>query len=190
MRLIEMIKPEANRVLGIDASTNSMAFGIIEDGDLIKWGQIYFSGNDVFDRAEDARRKVDALMDEFDCDFIAIEAAVSVKSVAVGIKMAYVIGNIIVSLKSRGAKVVEKKPLEWQKACDNPLLTTAEKAKIKKDFPDKSKSWYLAKGREIRKDKTRQFVAKTYGPVIESDDVTDAIGIAHYAYSVLTRRTK
>ena len=35
MGLASIVKPRANRVIGIDASTNSIAFAIIEDGKLV-----------------------------------------------------------------------------------------------------------------------------------------------------------
>ena len=40
MKLAELIKTKANRVLGIDASTNSVAFCLMENDKPLKWGQV------------------------------------------------------------------------------------------------------------------------------------------------------
>lgn len=189
MSLIKLSKRQASRVMGVDASTNSMAFGIIENDTPVKWGEINFEGKDVFKRTNDARRKIDALIDEFDCDFIAIEAAVNVRSIAVAIKMAYVFGSITGSLLANGAEIVQKQPLEWQKYCKNPPLTKVEKDRIKRENPGKSVSWYQNANREFRKQRTMDFVKNEFGILVDSDNVSDAIGIAAYAYSVLTRRS-
>ena len=42
MRLAELVKTKANRVLGIDASTNSVAFCLMENDKPLKWGKIEF----------------------------------------------------------------------------------------------------------------------------------------------------
>lgn len=169
--------------MGIDCSTYSLAFGIVDEGKLIKWGQIKFDGSTVFDRILDARKKVDALSEQFDVRCIAIESAVVVKSVQVGIKMAYVFGAVLGSLLNKKIKVVEVAPISWQSSIGNGNFSPKEKTELKIAFPGKSKSWYLNKIRELRKDRTRQWVYKTYGQHIESDDITDSIAIANFAYN-------
>ena len=98
MGLAQLALPKAKSVLGIDASTNSIAFCKIEDGKPIFWGEIKFEGADVFERLLDAKRKVRAFKKELDYDFVVIEAAVTVKSVQTGLKMAYVFGAILGAL--------------------------------------------------------------------------------------------
>jgi len=173
--------------MGIDCSTYSLAFGIIDQSKLIKWGQIKFDGSTVFERILDARKKVDSLSKDFDVRCIAIESAVVVKSVQVGIKMAYVFGAVLGSLLTKNIKVVEVAPISWQSDIGNKNFSIKEKQDLKNKFPGKSKSWYQNKIREIRKDRTRQWVYKNYGQQIDSDDVTDSIAIAHFAYNKFMR---
>ena len=45
MTLASLVKTKANRVLGIDASTNSIAFCLLENNIPIKWGKINLNGN-------------------------------------------------------------------------------------------------------------------------------------------------
>jgi len=188
MQILDLNRPAAQRVIGLDCSTNSIAFAIIDGGRLVKWGEIDLTGRTVYDRALDARRKVDALAAEFDADFACIESAVMVRSIQVAIRMAYVIGNVIASLLAIGVQVYEAKPLEWQAAIGNPILKKIEKDVIIKANPGKTKSWYQNACRVYRKQRTMDFVLKKYGVRLLSDNVGDSVGLADYAYNKLTRR--
>jgi Holliday junction resolvasome RuvABC endonuclease subunit len=180
MSLASLKKIKARKVLGIDASTNSFAFCLMNDDKPVKWGEIQFEGDDVYERILDAKRKIKAFKGDLDTDFVVIEAAISVKSVHTGIKMAYVFGAIMGELLSDNVKVVEVHPITWQSYLGNKNFTKAEKAAIKNEFPGKSDSWIKGKIRERRKDKTIAFV-RTLGVETTSDNVADAAGIAWYA---------
>lgn len=170
----------ANKVLGIDASTNSIAFCLMNDKTPIKWGEIVFHGSSVYERILDAKRKIKAIKSQLDYDIICIEAAVSVKSVAVGLKMAYMFGAIMGELMYDDTKIIEVHPLKWQGYIGNPNFTKAEKDSVKKEFPGKTDSWYKNKARELRKQKTIDF-ASTLGVKTDNNNVTDAVGIAWWA---------
>lgn len=186
--LVDVLKESSSSVMGIDCSTQRLAFGIITDGELVKWGLIEFDGKNVFDRIKDARKKIDALIMQFPVDYVAIESAIMVKSIQVAIKMAYVFGAVMSSLLIKDIKVVEVAPISWQSFIGNKTLTKQEKQKIKLDNPNKSASWYTNKNRLVRKDRTRQWVKNTFDLDIESDDITDSIGIAYFAWNKTKRR--
>ena len=180
MSLAKLSKVSAKRVMGIDASTNSIAYCIFDGNNPVEYGEINFEGSDVYKRILDAKRKIKALKSRFSVEFVVIEAAVMVRSANTGLKMAYIFGAIMGELLENGAKVVEVHPLKWQGAINNPNLTKIEKDRIKKDHPGKSDNWYRNKAREIRKKKTIDFVYDKYRIIVESDNVADAIAIAHY----------
>ena len=146
----------------------------------VKWGEIHFEGGDVYQRILDAKRKIKAFKSQLDTDFVVIEAAISVKSVQTGIKMAYVFGAIMGELLSDNIEVVEVHPITWQSYIGNKNFTKAEKQAVKNEFPGKSENWYKGKIRELRKAKTIDFV-RSMGIETESDNVADAAGIAWYA---------
>lgn len=173
------MKKEYHRVLGIDASSNSFAFSIFEDGQLIRWGEINFKGKTVFARLHDGQNKLRSLSNEFQVDLIVFESAVFVNNKKTVVLLAYVFGALVAALMDSGADVREIPPVTWQNAIGNKRLSKDEKEAIQKAHPGKSKSWYDNKYREARKDKTRQWVYKTYGVLIESDNITDAIGVGH-----------
>ena len=146
----------------------------------VKWGEITFDGDDVYQRILDAKRKIKAFKKELDTDFVVIEAAISVKSVHTGIKMAYVFGAIMGELLSDNVRVVEVHPITWQSYLGNKNFNKAEKVAVRNEFPGKSETWYKGKIREIRKSRTIDFAGKL-GVKTESDNVADAVGIAWYA---------
>lgn len=182
MSLAKLANVKAKRVLGVDASTNSFAFCIIENKKVIKYGEIHFNGADVYERILDAKRKINAASNIhlFDVDYMAIEAAVMVKSANTGLKMAYVFGTIIGEILSDNIEVVEIHPITWQSFIGNKNFTKAQKDAIKKQYPGKSENWIKNKIREIRKQKTKDY-AMIRGVVTDSDNVSDAFGIAWYA---------
>jgi len=187
MSLAKLAKIQENRVLGIDASTRSVAFCLFDNKTPIKWGEVFFDGGDVYERILDAKKKVHAIAKTFPSDFVALEAAVMVRSANTGLKMAYVFGAIMGELIADGRRVVEVHPLKWQGAIGNPNLSKLEKQKIKLENPGKSENWYKNKGREFRKNRTKDFVKNNYNIVLESDNVADAFGIAYFASTALLR---
>jgi Holliday junction resolvasome RuvABC endonuclease subunit len=182
MSLAKLASKKGNRILGVDASTNSIAFCIIDKKKVVKYGEVVFAGGNIYDRVLDAKNKVAALRKQgfFDVDYMAIEAAIMVRSVHTGIKMAYVFGAIMGEILSNKIEVVEVHPITWQSFIGNNNFTKAQKIQVKKDYPGKSETWYKGKIREMRKDITNAF-AKKHSVITSSDNVSDAFGIAWYA---------
>lgn len=187
MSLAKLHKSKANRVLGIDASTNSIAFCILEDKKPVSYGEIVFYGSDVYEKMLDAKKKIEALkkLGMFDVDFVAIEAGVVVKSTHIGIKMAYVFGVIMAELLEDHIKVVECHPITWQSFIGNKNYTKVQKQAVRDEHPGKSDTWYSAEIRKRRKQYTLTYMADK-GIITTSDNVADAAGIAWYAVNNLT----
>ena len=173
-------EPKPRRVMGADCSTQSFAFSIFEDGELVKWGEVQFVGRTVFHRLADGQAKIRALKEDLKVDVVVIESAIYVQNKKTVILLAYAFGGIISALVHNGAEVVDINPLLWQRYIGNPPLTKAEKDAIVKENPGRSKSWYQNKNRETRKAKTAAWAKKKFGLDIESDNITDAIGLGWY----------
>lgn len=183
MPISDLIKPKPVKILGIDASTTSIAFGIFENGKLIQYGKINLNGSDIYEKIYDARKKVLAMKNILKADYITIEAAVFVKSPDIAIKLAYVYGAIISQLLDENSKVVTVIPTQWQNFIGNKSFTKDEKERLKLKNPGKSEAWYKTKIREMRKQKTIAFVNNNFNPQSEilDHDVADAIAIAYFA---------
>ncbi|NDB81312.1 MAG: hypothetical protein EB127_00975 [Alphaproteobacteria bacterium] len=182
MSLAKLKKQKGKRILGVDASTNSFAFCIIDNKKVISYGEINFDGADIYERILDAKRKMTAISNGgfLAVDFVAIEAAVSVKSVHTAIKMAYVFGAVMGEILNDNIDIIEVHPITWQSYIGNKNFTKAQKEQVKKENPGRSEAWIKGKIRETRKNITKEF-AKSKGVITDSDNVSDAFGIAWYA---------
>ena len=188
MKLAELVKTKANRVLGIDASTNSVAFCLMENDKPLKWGKIEFVGSDIFEKIHDAKNKMHVMLDELKSDYIVVEGAILVRSPDAVIKLSYVYGVVIAELMSTGAKVITISPSAWQAYIGNKNPTKDEKAAIRLKHPGYADSWYKNQIRNMRKQRTVDYFNNKYGLSLTDFDVADAFGIAHYSNTVLTER--
>lgn len=184
-----MTRVKAKRVIGIDASTNSLAFAIFEGKEPVACGEITFVGSSVFERLKDAKRKVRKLVKAgvLKGDYVAIESAIMVRNVQVAIDLAYVYGAILGELMESNPQVHKVAPITWQSGIGNKNLTKVEKELIQREFPGKTKSWYQNKGRLIRKQRTLDIARQHFVIPSDSDNIGDAVGIALYVTQTLTK---
>lgn len=182
MKMAGLARTKADRVIGIDCSTNSLAFAVFEDRQPVTCGEFQFKGADVFERLSEAKRITAALVAEgiLVGDYIAIESAVMVSNVQTAISLAYVYGAVLGELME-GSPVVERvAPITWQTGIGNPNLKKHEKEELKELYPNKSDSWYKSTGRKIRKQRTLDIAKEYFEIADDSDNVGDAVGIALY----------
>jgi len=188
MKLGELIKLKANRVLGIDASTNSIAFCLMEDNLPLKWGKVDLVGSDIYEKIYDAKVKMNVMLNELKSDYIAVEGAILVRSPDAVIKLSYVYGVVIAELMSTGSRVITISPSSWQAYIGNKNPTKEEKSEIRLKNPGYADSWYKTQLRNMRKQRTVDYFNKKYKISLDDFDVADSFGIAHYANKVLTER--
>src|SRR5690349_7473497 len=126
----ELTKRKAGRVIGIDASTNSLAYAIFENDEPVLCGEVFFEGASIYKRLNDARRKTQALVDSgvLVGDYIGMEAAIFSRSGSqVAIKLAYVYGAVLGVLMQNKMEVVTVYPITWQTYIGNPNLKPKER---------------------------------------------------------------
>lgn len=172
---------QVKTVMGIDSSTNSLAFAVFRDGVLHKYGKIHFTGNTSYERLADSKNKLEALKSEFDVEYIAVEKAVMVRGVDTAIKMGMALGVVISSVFSSKTRVVEVAPISWQSYIGNTIYDRQKKGAVRKQYPTKSASWLKNHIREERKQYTIDYFNKMYGLTVDDNDVSDAIGVGYYA---------
>jgi Holliday junction resolvasome RuvABC endonuclease subunit len=182
MARISPIKEKPKTIMSIDASTNSLAFAIFSGSDLINYGKIKFEGSNAYQKLGDAARKCLPFFNKFNIDAIVIEHTIFLNSPKTASDLALIQGAILGAARLAGVRTAGSiNPITWQTFIGNGKLTNAEKLEIAKEFPGKTKNWYQNKSREIRKQKTINFVNINYDKNIQDDDVADAIGIGHYS---------
>jgi len=188
MSLAKLAKTKANKVLGIDASTASVAFCLFEDGKPVKFGKLPIEGADIYEKIKDANTKARVIASLVEPDYVAVESAIMVRSADAGLKIAMIVGAILAQLLRPHTKVMTVAPVQWQSFIGNKNPTKADKAALEKEIPGKSVSWYKAEMRNRRKQKTMDYFIKNYEVDVTDNDVGDSMGIAYYAYKNLTER--
>lgn len=189
MGLKKLTKPKATRVIGIDASTNSIAFAVFDGKTPVTCGEVKLNGATVFERVEDAKAKTRALVESgvLKGDYVGIEAAIMVRNIETAIDLAYVYGAIIGELMVGSPQVHKIYPITWQSGIGVPNLTPTERNEIQQQNPNHKPSWYKARGREIRKQRILDVARNHFTIASGSDNVGDAVGIALYIADNLVR---
>jgi Holliday junction resolvasome RuvABC endonuclease subunit len=172
-------------ICAIDASTNSIAFALFDTQQktLGVVGKINFEGSDVYEKVMDAGKKVKAFIDYYGgFESIVIEHTVFMNSPKTAADLALVQGAILGAAGQSETKVIGKvSPITWQNFIGNKKISKEERAIIVARNPGKSESWYKTYERNLRKQRTMDFVEFEYGKVIKDNDVADACGIGHWA---------
>ena len=179
-------------ICAIDASTNSFAFALFNTEhskfgkSLGTIGKIYFEGDDIYQKVIDAGKKTKAFFDLYHPEAIVIEHTVFMNSPKTAADLALVQGAILGAAGQAGTKTIGKvSPITWQNYIGNKKLSKEEQLDIKNKNPGKSISWYKTYERNLRKQKTINFININYNKNITDNDVADACGIGHWAVNNL-----
>lgn len=178
-----------NTICAIDASTTSLAFALFTTSNskfgnsLGTVGKIKFEGNDIYQKVMDAGKKTKAFFEYYGgFEAIVIEHTVFMNSPKTAADLALVQGAILSAAGQCGTKVIGKvAPITWQNFIGNKKISKDEKLYIKSQNPEKSDSWLKGYERELRKQRTINFINVQYDKAIIDNDVADACGIGHWA---------
>lgn len=165
--------------MGVDHSTQTLAFCLFVDGVPEYWEEIPLLGSTVYARIGDLVNKLSARFDSEDINTLVIEKTVHVNSRDTVVKLAMIAGAIIGYFEARGVKAYEVPALTWQAATAKPTLTRAEQAALKLANPGRAKSWYANEARKIRKQRIMDWVEAQFGMKVPSD-CADSICISFY----------
>ena len=178
-----MNKTKPKRICAIDASTNSLAFAIYIDDKLDSVGKINFEGKDIYEKVGDAAIKTRAFFNNFiNVDAIVIEHTVFMNSPKTAADLALVQGALLGAAGQSGIRIIGKvSPITWQNYIGNKKISKEEKAIIVARNPGKSESWYKTYERNLRKQRTIDFIEFQYNRKIDDNDVADACGIGHWS---------
>jgi hypothetical protein len=171
------------RICAIDASTNSLAYAVFDGKILKEVGKISFEGKDIYKKVGDAARKTKAYFETvMSADAIVIEHTVFMNSPKTAADLALVQGALLGAAAICGINNVGKvSPITWQNFIGNKKISKDEKFFIRSKNPDKSESWHKSNEREIRKQRTVNFINIQYDKNIIDNDIADACGIGHWA---------
>ena len=150
---------------------------------LVTIGKINFEGKDTYQKVMDAGKKVKAFFDIYGgFEAIVIEHTVFMNSPKTAADLALVQGAILGAAGQSGTKIIGKvSPITWQNYIGNKKISKDEKFYIKAQNPGKSESWLKTYERNLRKERTINFINIQYDRTITDNDVADACGIGHWA---------
>lgn len=189
---LSKLSTQPSTIFAIDASTNSLAFSLFRDKELVMIGKINFEGATTYSKVIDACRKTVKFMETCgDIDAIVIEHTVFMNSPKVAADLALVQGALLGAAGLAGIRTIRSvAPITWQGYIGNKKMSKQEKADLKKQYPDKSASWLKNQERVIRKQRTINLIDIIYDKVVDDNDIADAIGIGHYAVNNWEKLTK
>ena len=172
-------------ICDIDVSTNSLAFALFDTQQkaLGTVGKINFEGSNTYEKVMDAGKKVKAFLDMYEgFEAIVIEHTVFMNSPKTAADLALVQGAILGAAGQSGTKVIGRlSPITWQNFIGNKKISKDEKLYIKSQNPGKSDSWLKSYERDLRKQRTINFINIQYDRNITDNDVADACGIGHWS---------
>lgn len=181
---LSKMSSQPEKICSIDASTNSLAFAIFYNQSLHRFGKIIFEGTNNYSKVKDAARKSVSFFEQIknNVDSIIIEHTVYLNSPKTAADLALVQGAILGAAAQNGIRLAGSiNPITWQTYIGNGKITKDSKVAIRKANPGKSESWYKQFERDMRKQKTINFVNINYDLSVSDNDIADAIGIGHYA---------
>lgn len=180
---LSKMSSQPEKICSIDASTNSLAFAIFYNRSLHRFGKIIFEGTNNYSKVKDAARKSVSFFEQIknNVDSIVIEHTVYLNSPKTAADLALVQGAILGAAAQNGIRLAGSiNPITWQTYIGNGKITKDSKTAIRKANPGKSESWYKQLERDMRKQKTINFVNINYDLNVSDNDIADAIGIGHY----------
>jgi Holliday junction resolvasome RuvABC endonuclease subunit len=183
------VEVQPNRICAIDASTNSLAFAVFDKKELKEIGKINFEGENIYLKVGDAAKKTKAYFETImKADAIVIEHTVFMNSPKTAADLALVQGALLGAAAMSGINTVGRvSPITWQNYIGNKKISKDERAIIAVRNPGKSLSWYKTFERNLRKQRTIDFIEFQYKKIITDNDVADACGIGHWAISNWTK---
>lgn len=185
-RLTRAVAPKS--FMTIDASTQSMAFSVVKNGEIVEYGKIRYSGSTLDEKVKDIAHKTYAFIKAHPVNIIVIEDTVYINSPQTVTLLSKCQGALLAAAYLAGVDHTYRvSPIAWQSYIGTRLLTPTEKAALKKQYPGKSASWYKAKERDIRKHKTIDTVNKRFDFALDDDDVADACGLAMFSMDCWTK---
>jgi Holliday junction resolvasome RuvABC endonuclease subunit len=180
---LSKMKTKPEKICTIDASTNSLAFAIFNEDKLVRFGKINFEGSNNYSKVRDSARKSMSLFSQLkeEIDAVVIEHTVFMNSPKTQADLALVQGALLGAAAQNGIKLSGAvNPVAWQSFIGNGKTSKEAKLEMRKENPGRSESWYKNQEREVRKQKTINFVNINYDVNVSDNDVADAIGIGHY----------
>lgn len=175
------------KIIGVDTSSQSIAWSYIYRGRLVKTGKIDMSKAvgfnakmRVFDKAWEK------ILDEIKPDRVWVEKSIFVRNPATARILSYVVGSVMMFTGYCGYEVDDVEPSTWKAFCGYTNLSSKFVVEAKKKLgPTEGKKFC----ERLRKSQTRRIIEHNYPKWVIPDDhdIADSVGIALWGYNLLVK---
>lgn len=173
----KMSGTDRTRVLGIDPSSNAIAWTVIEDGRPVRWGKmIFYRKSTLADKFKMLKPMIDLMVAEAQPTFVVIEQMISVQNPQTTRILSYIAGAIYYELSTMGYEVVDTPPMTWKNYHGYTRVTKNLIA---------ANRWTKKEADHFRKSQLQDKIADKWEWFKYSDsDVSDSCGIALWGAEV------
>lgn len=113
--LDSMHKVDRTRVLGIDPSSNSIAWTLIEGGRPVLWGKmIFYRKSNIYDKFRMLSRMMEEIIEATDPTYACVEQMISVQNPQTTRVLSYIAGAVGYELANRGIPMEDVPPMVWK----------------------------------------------------------------------------
>lgn len=170
-----------HKIMGIDPSTKKMAFILVQNFTPVQSAYVDLGEGDIYERLLKLRKYYPALIELWNPDFVCIEQAIFIQNPETSRKIAYCVGVVAAETMIKGIKFEDVAPSSWKSYLGVKPVTAVWKKEILATLGDKDGKREIQK---IRKGQTQKILGERFPDFDWSDeDISDACGIALYAYS-------
>lgn len=107
------------RILGLDTSTTSTGYAVLDNGKLISYGTIKTPTKaDLLDRIIYIEEKIKQIIKAKEVEFIVIEDLAVTRSASTTKALAGLLYHLLIEFRKRELLVVQARPSQWRSVCN------------------------------------------------------------------------
>lgn len=170
------------RVMGVDSSSQGIAWAIIENEELIASGKIDLSKMKEFThKMSFFTSEWETILEEYQPNYVYVEKSIFVKNPATARLLSYVVGSILTFTTYRGVEIDDVEPATWKAWLGYKNLSSKFVKEAKEALGATEGKKFCDK---LRKSQTQRVIRHNYPSwewEYDDHDISDAVGIALWA---------
>lgn len=171
---------KSGKIMSVDPSTNSLAFAVMEYGQLLAWGKIDLPKGTIIKKLNVINRMVPVVLSLYEPDHFVIEQSIYIQNANTTRTLAYINGCVLSQVVQYGIKHIDDvKPLVWKPGIGYKNVSAREKQEWDAKIGVKESK---KKAALERKERVKRIIdEKIPNHNCNDYDIIDAIGIGLWA---------
>lgn len=179
-----LLHKDSKRVIGVDASTKTIAMAMVEDGHPVRMFLIPLPNGDIMTRLRSVRKRFRTVISNYRPDFCLIEAPIMVQNPQTTKHIAYVVGVIMAQCLEEGIDVSDVPPMTWKSFIGYRPIDKHTKEEMEASLGAAEAKKEISRLRKRRVQDILQCRYPGLARELENNDIADALGIALYAWDL------